>query len=416
MDRQEIVQLLQDLNPQWQSKEVVEDQSLIERDYVEELESRESVRGLVGLRRTGKTTVMKQLIQESSDQERTCYFSFDLESIDVKTVVETFCQEILEEPLNDLDSEVMFFFDEVQNLDNWSNQVKHFEDNYSNISFTVTGSSAANILKGSGESLAGRISFLKIQPFTYREFLQYNNIEAEKKSLNAPKPASREEEVHFQKYFEEGGMPELYQTENPVERLEETLDLIFFRDIVEMFNASRTEVLKGIFKYLAANTGQEVNYNKIADTLDTDFRTIKKYLGYLEDSFLINRSQVHTENTAKSMRKNPKIYIADHAYNRIYGTRNGLKAETVAYNHLKKIEEPRYMKKPETDIVLPEEEKIFEVKYQNHINNTDLKNLLKNTEKTGFKPYIISKNTHETREINGKKVEILPLHTITTTV
>ena len=415
MDDQEVVQLLQDLNPQWQNQRLLGNEDLIEREYLEQLEFRQSVRGVVGLRRTGKTTLLKQLIERNKTSERTCYFSFDLEEIDIKRVVQVFCEQILQEPLNDLENDVEFFFDEVQNLENWSKQVKHFEDNYQNMNFTVTGSSASNILKGSGESLAGRINFTHVQPFTFNEYLEFKDIKTKGRSLVGNiQPSTRKEKVEFQKYFEKGGLPETYDLENPVERLEETLDLIFFRDIVEMFNASRTQVLKGIFKYLATHTGQKVSYNKIADTLDSDYRTIKKYIQYLEDSFLIHRSPVHTKNTGKEMRKNPKIYIADHAYNQIYAAKEGLKAETIAYNHLKKIEDPEYMKDPETDIVLPEKQMLFEVKYQNHINDSDLENLIQNAKKTGYKPYIISKNTHETRTIQNQKIKIMPLHTICT--
>lgn len=82
--------------------------------------------------------------------ERTCYFSFDLEGVDVRDVVETFCEDVLREPVTDIDHTVHFFLDEVQNRQTWSNQVKHFVDNYENLAFTVTGSSAVNILKGAG--------------------------------------------------------------------------------------------------------------------------------------------------------------------------------------------------------------------------------------------------------------------------
>lgn len=415
MDQQEILRLLRDLNPQWAGTDLSLPGYLIKRDALTTLQERDGVRAVVGLRRTGKTTLLKQFMQETARRiggGRTCYFSFDLEGIDIRDVIETFCEEILREPVNDLDDPVHFFLDEVQNRETWSNQVKHYHDNYDNMAFTVTGSSAVNVLKGSGESLAGRLTPLRLYPFTFREYLRYRGIERDRVALSAVGAGERETRIHFTEYLEEGGMPELYRHENPVERLEETVDLVFYRDIIEMFNASRSSVLQGMFRYFASNTGQVINFNKIADSLDADFRTVKTYLDYLADSFLISRSHPYTGSEIASMRKNPKVYVTDHAYNRLYGTDVGLTAETVAYNHLKRIEEPAYIQDPETDIVLPETGAIFEIKYRETISRTDLDPLATNAAATGFDPYLVSRDTYDTRIVDDVEIQLIPLHAL----
>lgn len=419
MDRQEIRRILRDLNPQWQEHSLSMEPFLIDRDALRTLGERSGVRAVVGLRRTGKTTLLKQFMAAVANDigfERTCYFSFDLEGVDVRDVVETFCEDVLREPVNDIDHTVHFFLDEVQNRQHWSNQVKHFVDNYENLAFTVTGSSAVNILKGGGESLAGRLTPLRLYPFSFREYLRYQDVEREPVELSTPATGDRESRIRFEEYLEAGGMPELYHSRRPVERLEETVDLVMYRDIIEMFDAARSSVLQGMFRYLAANSGQMVNFNKIADSLDADFRTVKKYLDYLEDSFLISRSHPYTGSEIASMRKNPKVYVADHAYNRLYGTDVGLKAETVAYNHLRRIEDPAYLRDPETDIVLPERGALFEVKYREEITAADLGPLAENAAETGFTPYLVSKDTDDTRTVDGQDIEIRPLHTLCLTV
>lgn len=414
MDRGEIVQLLQDMNQQWQENTVDFAEDIIVRDALSTLQERNGVQAVVGLRRVGKTTLLRQFLREWAAEhgyDRTCYFSFDLD-VTVKDVVEAFCEDVLREPVSDLDRPVHLFLDEVQNREDWSNHVKHFYDNYDNIAFTVTGSSAANIQKGAGESLAGRLSVLRLYPFSFRAYLRYHGITKEKTPLDEFRPADRETRIRFTEYMEAGGMPELYRHSRPIERLEETLDLVFFRDIVEMFNASRPAVLDGMFRFLAANTGQVVNYNTLTDALDADFRTVKTYLDYLEDSFLIDRSKPYTGSAAASIRKNPKVYIADHAYNRIHDPGDGLIAETIAYNHLKRLEQPYYMKQPETDIVLPDRELLFEVKYRETIRDGDLEPLVENAQQTGFQPVLVSKHTYDTRTINGHDVQLVPLHVL----
>ncbi len=409
----QVVRLLQDLNPQWGKESIDFEDEIIEREILERLKEFDRSIGIIGQRRVGKTTLLLQFLEERASElgwDRTCYFSFDIREIKVKSVVETFCEEILGEPLSDLEGQVHFFLDEVQNLDDWSSHVKHFKDHYDNIHFTVTGSSASNIVKGAGESLVGRFSPIRLFPFSFREYLKYNGLEQERLELSDIKLPGRKIALKFRDYFEEGGLPELYRSKRPIEDLEENLDLVFFRDMVELFNVGRSSILKDIFLLLATQTGQKMSYNSISNSLDSDFRSVKKYVGYLENSYLIQRSKPYTKSKHKSVRKNPNVYIEDHAYNRIYSTKEGLKAETIAFNHAKRLEEPYYFRELEVDIVLPERAVLLEVKYSENLGGKGSENLVEAAEETGFKPYLLTKDTYETRTIDGVEVEFVPLY------
>ncbi len=202
----------------------------------------------------------------------------------------------------------------------------------------------------------------------------------------------------------------MYNSKRPLEDLEENLDLVFFRDMVELFNVGRSSILKDIFLMLATQTAQKMSYNSISNDLDSDFRTVKKYVGYLEDSYLIQRSKPYTKSKHSSIRKSPKVYVQDHAYNRIYPTKDGLKAETIAFNHARHLEIPYYFKDPEVDIVLPETGVLLEVKYGKNIDEDDLRNLVKATDETGFKPYLLTEDTYGSKTVEGIKVELIPLY------
>ncbi len=180
MEKQFLIRLLQDLNPQWKDHEVDLEDYIIQREALERLERLERTAGIIGQRRVGKTTLLLQFLKQKAQQigwERTCYFSFDIREIEVKEIVETFCEDILGEPVSDLDEPVHFFLDEVHNTPAWSDHVKHFTDHYKDIDFTITGSSASNVVKGAGESLVGRFSPTRLYPFSFREFLKYHGIE-----------------------------------------------------------------------------------------------------------------------------------------------------------------------------------------------------------------------------------------------
>jgi len=413
MEKQHLIRLLQDLNPQWKDHEIDLEDYIIQREALERLKEIERTAGIIGQRRVGKTTLLLQFLQQKAQRigwERTCYFSFDIRQIEVKKIVETFCEDILAEPVSDLDGPIHLFLDEVHNTPTWSDHVKLFTDHYKDIEFTITGSSATNIVKGAGESLVGRFSPTRLYPFSFREFLKYNGIEKNKMDLKKIKLPERQISIKFREYFDQGGLPELYTSKRPLEDLEENLDLVFFRDMVELFNVGRSSILKDIFLMLASQTGQRMSYNSLSNSLDSDFRTIKKYVGYLEDSYLIQRSKPYTKSKHKSIRKNPKVYVEDHAYNRIYPTKEGLKAETIAFNHARRLERPYYSIDPEVDIVLPETGILMEVKYGDNIDEDDLQNLVKAAEETGFKPYLLTKDDYETKTVEGTKIELIPLY------
>ncbi|KXA96638.1 hypothetical protein AKJ37_04730 [candidate division MSBL1 archaeon SCGC-AAA259I09] len=398
----------------WRTGRVELPDYIVERDirrHYTRLRKSGNVLGLVGLRRTGKTTFLKLTLKRLDDLERACYFSFDLEGVSIRQLVEVFCERVLGEPISELEGEVHFLLDEVHNLENWSRHVKHFHDHYDNIQFTVTGSSTANILKGAGESLAGRFSTMRLRPFSFREYLRYHDIEPAETSLDSnevPRNA-RKLRVKFDGYLKDGGMPELYRMENRRERLEEVIDLVFFRDVVELFDVGRSEILSGIFRILAQNTGQRVNFANICDSLNSDFRTVTTYVNYLEDSFLLSRSMPYRKSEMSRRRKNPKIYVADHSYADLYGAEKGLIAETVAFNHLSRIEKPQYMRDPEIDIVLPEKELMFEVKHTSEIKENTISRVAEKAKDERFKPFLVTEDVLDTREVSDAEVHLIPL-------
>ncbi|MCK4713994.1 MAG: ATP-binding protein, partial [Candidatus Aenigmarchaeota archaeon] len=276
------------------------------------------------------------------------------------------------------------------------------------IKFIVSGSSSMNLAKGAGESLAGRITIHRLTPFSFKEFLSYQGIKPPDISLediSYPANSSRYR-IAFKEYMEKGGLPEMYE-EFSLEQLRQTLDLVFFRDIVDIFPVKRTDVLKGIFRLTAENTGQKINYTKLAGDLGTEYRTIRDYVEYLQDSFLLEKSVPYERSGLKAMRKNPKMYVSEHAYTNLWRCKKGLVAQTIAFNYLKRYGEPSYIQEPEVDIVLPEKKWAFEVKYSSAVSKGDAKNLA--SVPKGFRLFMITENSYDTWDIGGRQVQLVPL-------
>lgn len=415
MNKQELIEELRLENPWWKGENVPLPAKVVERDIQDELFGKledEKISAMIGLRRTGKTTLLRLIIKKLLDEvepERICYFSFDLaEEVDIRTLIKTFSEEIIKEPYESFEEKVYFFFDEIQKVEDWGDHLKSFQDKDLDMKFVITGSSSMNITKGAGESLVGRIDISMLNPFSFKEYLRYEKTdvpEMDLDSLSYPEDASLYR-IKFKEFMEKGGFPEIYE-DNSKEYLKQILDLIFFRDIVDIFTVKRTDVLKGIFREISARSGQKLNYSSLSNDLDTQYRTVKDYLQYLEDSFLIEKSLPWESDHIKSLRKNPKMYVSDHSFADLWRAGEGLKAETIAFNHLKKIERPRFNRDPEVDIVLPENGKAFEVKYSSNVDERDAENLLEMSE--GFELFLVTEDLYDELKIDGRVVSAVPL-------
>ncbi|MDP6155771.1 MAG: AAA family ATPase, partial [Candidatus Thermoplasmatota archaeon] len=140
MSSEEIIEELRLQNPWWSGKYVKLPENTIERELfpalLDELE-RELIIGIIGLRRVGKTTLLKTIIKHfmsKIEPIRICYFSFDLgDEFEPLKIVKVYCEEILRESLSELSSRVYFFFDEIQKVKNWGNQIKSLYDKGLNV-------------------------------------------------------------------------------------------------------------------------------------------------------------------------------------------------------------------------------------------------------------------------------------------
>ena len=210
----------------------------------------------------------------------------------------------------------------------------------------------------------------------------------------------------FKEYMNLGGLPEMYDPQK-AELLGQNLDLTFFRDIVEMFPVKRADVLKSLFLLIAQNSGQRVNYEKMSRDLKTQFRTVSEYIQHLKDSYLISTSQPYEGSLASSLRKGEKVYVSDHAYLNLVNCKVGLRAETIAFNHLRKMGKIFYAKDPEIDILMPEKKLAVEVKFGQTVSRTDCANLLASTEDQRL--FLITDDTYEKWTFEGRTVTVLPL-------
>ena len=428
MEEHDILKDMALFNPWWSGPSPEPEKGLIQREVFDKLLDAleyNKVLALVGPRRVGKTTAMKQLIWhllDTVEPARILYFSMDAvkrEDRIIRQIYDLYFRNILKQVPGEGDR-VYIFLDEVQKIKDWGDEVKSLHDRGYPVKFIVTGSSAMNIIRGSGESLAGRIDILRVFPFSFMEFLKYEGIKTHGLlAFDLSYPADAEKiKLLFDKYALTGGYPELYPMagqERIRDYIRTVLDLTFYRDIINLFEVKRPDVLEGMFYSFIRESGNVINYHTLTNNLNTKYETVKTYIEYLASSFFISRSYLYSGSTLKSFRKNPKIYVGDNAFFYLISAKEGLMMETAVYNHLKHLGfELFYWQdkaRLEVDILLQTSSGLLpvEVKYGKKVSKSDLKGLLACMNKLGSDVgIIVTSKRMGLEDIGGKQVHYIP--------
>ncbi len=406
--------MIEDITEQnpWWSGSPPEIGDAVERDIFRKLREKMHEKGvlaLVGLRRSGKTTLMKQLIgslmETGVEARNILYFSFDMPKDGVGDVLKAYFNEIrLSHPS---ERETYVFLDEVQNRADWSSVVKSYYDRGYPVKFIVSGSSSFNILRGAGESLVGRIHIERVHPFSFEEFMRYDGLSV----LDTDSVPAEHGKLllEFRKYMKMGSFPEAYG-KNIKEYLSTMTDLIFFRDIISILDVKRPGLLKDLFYGILQQSGNPINYSNLSRDTGAKYETILSYLDYLEMGFLIERSPLFPARTGQK-KKRYKVYAGDHSFLNLVDVPDGRVLETAVFNNLRRFHDINHWHNSgEVDLILrekngpvPVEISISEEKNPRH--------LLYFMEKYGVKTgYILGMDEFERRSYGEKEVIRMPAY------
>lgn len=358
---------------------------------------------IIGLRRVGKTILMKQtikhIIKNVKFNENIFYFLFDeLMSQKPETL-----EEILDYYLKTIAKEgkKYIFLDEIQKVPYWQDIIKRFYDTMNDVKFIVSGSSIR--IKKSKESLAGRIYDIYIPILSFREFLELNGIFIEDirpKELEKTYEANIHKKPIFEKYFMEyifkGSFPEMVkETDQSIIKnyiKSSVIEKIILEDIPTVFEVKKKDVLSAIMEYCSKETSNLLDLTKLSRILNVNYQTVKSYIFYLKNSFVIDLLYNYSESIAKQLRKNKKVHIIHPSVSitmmgyskEILNVEEilGRYVETIIFQHSKLLSERvffwRSPQKEEVDIILDFNPPLpIEVKFKNKLDLSDVENLIK---------------------------------------
>ncbi len=292
-------------NPWWEGRDF--ETGFLRKNYLQELLKRfdrPQIEIVAGGRRVGKTTFLKQIIksrlEKGVDKEKIFYLSCDhpqAVDISVSKHLENF-RQIFSLPR---DERVFLFLDEVQETPSWERELKALYDT-ENLKIVCSGSTSA-LIKSHGGKLTGRQINTIIYPLSFSEFLDFRKIE--------PQPSEGYLlENHAEEYLQIGGYPE--NVLNPsTDYLKALLDDIFLRDLVRLHPVEYLGVIEDLFRLLTASVGTRVSFNKLANTLGVSVGTVKKYIEYLENAFLVKKMTKWSTSHRQRVYAQKKAYLLD---------------------------------------------------------------------------------------------------------
>lgn len=314
---------------------------------------------LTGLRRSGKSTLLKQIMQNKKDF---CYVNFEDERfIDFEAKEFEKLNEVLMEFYGDVKT---YFFDEIQIINNFESFVRRLQDEGKKI--ILTGSNASLLSKEFGTKLTGRYKEFEIYPFSFIEFLKFKGT-----NLKLNKFFSTKEKVEikhfFQEYFNKGGMPE-YLLNNDAEYIRIVYQNIIYRDVIARYSIKRQKSLKELINILMTNNSRTISYNSLKNILKlSNAITVKEYISYLCNSYLFFEVLIFDFSIKRQLNSPKKIYLIDQAFHLVGGLNfspnSGRILENIVFIELKrKYKEVFYFhEKHECDFVIKKGTKIKEV-------------------------------------------------------
>jgi predicted AAA+ superfamily ATPase len=348
---------------------------------IDEIKTRQII-SLTGIRRTGKSVLLKQIIDylisvEKVKRENILFYSFDEEQPKIDDIIKEYESKTAKDILKE-NTKIYIFLDEIQKLENWQNQIKYYYDNYSNIKFFVSGSSSLFIKKKTRESLAGRIYEFTLYPLSFREFLIFRDKE---EFVEKPSMFENFLKGEFLAYLKRQFIEIVNETEERVgEYLRTFVEKIVYQDIPKVFPIENEDLLMKIIKIVSSNPGMILDYKSLSNELGISRVTLSNYFFYLEESFLIRKLYNFSKNNLTSEKKMKKFYLSSTS---LFTFLNNSVEESKLVENLIVVNTGasffwRTPQKYEVDIVLAKNNEIIpiEIKYRNSILPKEVKNLI----------------------------------------
>ena len=304
---------------------------------------------LTGMRRTGKTTLVKQLLQDLPNKNS---LFLDLERLDNREIFlqknyETIRDQFILRGLSPA-KPMIVALDEIQYVKEVPSVIKYLSDHY-RIKFIVTGSSSFYLKNVFVESLSGRKKIFELYPLDFGEYLQFCGVESVGRDWGKLK-VNKAEFARLSNYYEDfikyGGFPQVVMADSAQDKqdlLGDIMSSYINIDVKTLADFGDGRNLYNLIKLLAFRVGTRLDVSKLAQLSGLSRPTVTNYLEFLEKTYLIARVAVHTHSVDREIVKAQKLYFGDTGLaNHLADLSSGAQFENTLYNQLARSGEVRY--------------------------------------------------------------------------
>ena len=397
-------------NKHWKNKY----ENIHHRDVLQKLLKFLNIRQILvlsGIRRSGKTTIFKllinHLIDNNIDSKEILYINLD----------DPFFSDICKESKNLYtlleESEVItgkkvkyLFLDEVQNVNEWEKFVKSIYDNEIVKKIFITGSNSSLLDGEFATLLSGRYINTTIYPLSFKEVVEFYGIknyfdliDNRAKILNI-----------LDNLLEYGSFFEVLNSDVKREIILSYYDTIIFKDCIGNNKIKNPKTFKEITHFIISNSTNIYSYNSIAKAVNSNEHTIKNFISYLEDAYLIKEITNFSFSLKKQIKSNKKIYITDNSFlaqtSFRFSKDYGKLLENLVFTELIKREYEVYFYNEnfECDFIAKKDDEIIAIQVCYELNQFNQQRELNGLKKLPFEAQKVVITYNQNDEIDGIKI------------
>jgi len=293
---------------------------IIKRKYLQDIVDvmgTPDIKVITGIRRSGKSELLHMFIdyvQENDNNSNVIYIDYNLDEFDFLKQYKELIKNIEEKYKKEKSNYILI--DEVQMCIGFEKAINNFhaEKKYD---IYITGSNAFLLSSDLATLFTGRTYSIEMYPFSYKEFLEYHNL--------------NDSEKNFDRYVLEGGFSGSYLYKGMDKKYNYIRDVyktMILRDIVQRYKIQNLPLLDSISDFLIDNISRLTSYRSLTDTLntkmvDTNDKTVGSYIKYLCEAFAFYKIKRYDIQGKKYLSTQDKYYLADHSVKyAIQGTKN----------------------------------------------------------------------------------------------
>ncbi len=286
--------------------------------WLEEAGKSRLIKTITGFRRVGKSYLLKLWLRELEKKygkENVLFLNFESDWLrEIKTVREL--RQVWELYLKEIakTGKKAIIWDEIQVVYQWEKLIRQLYE-MGEVDIWLSGSNSSLLSGELASSLAGRSLNLRVQPFSFKEFLDYKGIE---------KDYDENYEVverELRNYLRRGGLVEQFELSEELAKnyRDNLLQKVIIDDIASRFEVKNVGMLKEIFEFVVGNVSSIVSLRRIVGQLENQglrvaIETVDNYLRYWQEAFALARADKFDYKLRRVFRRLGKYYVVDNLF------------------------------------------------------------------------------------------------------